>query len=997
MRSGGTPSRGDADVEFRILGPIEVLIRQKSVSMSPGRQQGILGALLLDANRVVSTDHLIDAVWEHPPNTARSQVQICVSALRHLFRSRGLDSPIITHSRGYLIEVADERLDVTLFDSLVGAAEETERAGDLAKAADLLKQALDLWRGPVLGGDVGPALRGNAMRLDEERLRVMENRVDLELRLGRHHQLIGGLRRLVEENPWRERLRALLMRALQQSGRSAEALDVYRSGREITVAELGLEPGEDLKRVQLAVLAGVEPSDPEPEPSTEVEARPLTGPHQLPADILDFAGREALIRQAEAVLVPKDEGRPDRAVRVLVISGKAGVGKTTLAVHVAHRLHAEHFEDGQLYCNFAGMWGSPAEPSTVLARFLRALGVPGSGIPDDLDERAELYRSLLDGRRMLVVMDDVTAESQVAPLLPGSASCAVIVTSRVRLTGISGARLIDVDVLRSDQAVRLLANVIGADRVDNEPNAALALVGLVGGLPLALRIVAARLAARPHWSLASMLGRLADERHRLDELAYGDMVVRASLSLTYDGLEPKPARLFRLLGLVTAEHLSAWVGAALLDDGLRAATGALELLVDAQMLDVVGMDLTVNPRYAFHDIIRVFAREQLAEREAPQARAAALHRVLGGWLGFVDQAHREIYGGDFTVLRGTAARWWPPDGRDAVALDDALHWLDAERPNACSAVGQAADAGLHELSWELAVRLVTLFEAHSYFDEWQETHERALDAVRAAGNTRGEAALLCSLGSLHLSRHRPTLARSMLPSASRLFSELGDDHGLAMTRRNLGLLAYHDGQWRRALEDYHLAVAGFRRVGDLVGEAHVLAQIARIELDRGDHDAAIGHLNNALALCRDVGGGRVEAQVLHGLGEAMLRQRRYNQARDVMGRVLDVVRRNGDTVGESYALHTLGLISGRTGDRQESERLLRAAIDLRETVRDQAGAARVALDLAVLLEEQGENTRAVALVEQALATFADRNMPAWEAEARQVFATLTDDRRPDDI
>lgn len=978
------PSR-DAPLEvvFRILGPIEIVIGGEHVEVPAGRQQIILGALLLDANRVVSRDSLIDAVWgERPPSTARSQVQICVSALRQLFKNRGVPSPIVTRARGYLVEVPDDGLDVNTFGRLVREADDAARAGRLAESVDLLTEGLGLWRGPVLGGDVGATLHSRVVRLDEERLRALENRIDLELRLGRSHRLVGEVSGLVEEYPLRERLRGLLMLALYRSGRSAEALEVYRVGRETIIAELGLEPGDELKQLHVAILTEDDTIAVEPEkPPTAEAPPPINGPHQLPADIADFAGRETLVAAAEAVLA-----EPGQHVRVLMIAGKPGIGKTTLAVHVAHRVHARHFPAGQLYCNVAGMRDSAVTTTAVLARFLRALGVPGASIPDNMDERAEMYRSLLDGRRMLVVLDDVTSESQIAPLLPGSESCAVIVTSRTRLGGISGAKLLDVDVLRPEQALRLLGTVIGADRVEREPAAARALVSMVGGLPLALRIVAARLAARPHWSLASMLGRLTDERHRLDELAYGDMVVRASLSLTYDGLDPYAARLFRLLALTNLESVPPWMGAALLDDDVTRSTEALDLLVDTQMVEVAGIDGNGRPRYGFHDIIRVFAREQLAQNEQPATRSDALRRVLGGWLALLDKAHSAIYGGDYTVVRGSAPRWQPPAG----VFEDPLRWLEDERVNLCLAVGEAADADLDELSWELAVRLVTLFEAHSYFDEWQQTHERALAAVRRAGNRRGEAALLCSLGSLHLSRQRLAAARTVLAPAFVLFSELGDDRGLAITQRNLALLDYAEGDVARSVGEYQAALAAFRRADDPIGQAHVLSQVARIELDDGDYTSAVDHLNEALAICREVGGLRVEAQVLYRFGEAMFRQRRYEQARLVMDVVLDMVRRHGDEVGESHALHTLGLVHGKVGDPEQSATLLRAAIEIRERISDQAGAAQVALDLAVLLGEQGDLGQAVELAEQATKTFAARRLPVWEAEARRVFESLAD-------
>jgi DNA-binding SARP family transcriptional activator/tetratricopeptide (TPR) repeat protein len=983
------------DVGFRTLGPIEIVTGAGPVRIPPGRQTVILGALLLEANRVVSIDHLIDAVWdERPPPTARSQVQICVSALRQLFTRLGVDCPIVTNPPGYLLRVADGQLDMQAFSRGVVEAERIARDGRLAEAVDLLRQALALWRGPALGGEVSPQLRSKAVRLDEERLSALETCFDLELRLGRNRQLVGELGGLVTEYPLRERLRGLYMLALYRSGRSADALEAYRAGRRILVEELGLEPGEELRQLEAAILAEDEGLRLAARPApVAVAAAPVVTPHQLPADIVDFTGRNALLAEAEAVLANRAadgsaDGWVDRAVPVVLIAGKAGIGKTALAVHVAHRLQ-RGFPDGQLFCNLAGTQREPVAASDVLARFLRAFGVPGTSIPDTVDERADMYRSVLADKRVLVVLDDVATESQVTPLLPGSGSCAVIVTSRARLAGIPGGRLLDVGVLGPEQALWMLRSVVGEPRVAREPAAADALVRVVGGLPLALRIVAARLAARPHWSLASMLGRLADERRRLDELAHGDMMVRASLSLTYDGLQPAAARLFRLLSAVAAESIPVWLAAGLLDGDPVESASLVELLVDTQLLDVAGLDLNGDPRYAFHDIIRLFAGEQLTRAEDADSRRQALVRVLGGWLCLVESAHHKLYGGNFTVLRGGSPRWQPPADVREVVVTDPLRWLDAERLNLCAAVGQAADAGLHEQAWELAVYLVTLFEAYSYYDDWQATHERALEAVRRAGNRRGEAALLCSLGSMYVGRRRVAAAQSVLHPALTLFKATGDSYGVAMTQRNLALLYDAEGEIEAASAALQQAADGFRQAGDLVGQAHVLNQIARIELANGDTAAAVDRLRGALEICRDLESPRVEAQVLFRLGEAMRQQRQFEEAELIMSTVLEMVRRARDTTGESHALHALGLIAVKLGRSTEAEESLRAAVALREQALDQVGVATVHLDLAQLFADRGQTAEAVELVERAVKTFDERRMHALQVKARHLLDSLT--------
>ncbi|WP_245573877.1 AfsR/SARP family transcriptional regulator [Amycolatopsis nigrescens] len=935
---------------YRILGPIEVGGGgRRQLRVPPGRQQIVLGALLLEANRLVSIDKLIDVLWyDSPPATARTQVQICVSTLRNNLAKIGMEGAILTRSPGYLLQVAEDELDAELFAKLVGEANELAKQQRPAEAAQLLRQAIGLWRGPALSGTASRTLQAKAAQLDENRLSAIETCLDLELQLGQHHQLIGEISVLVNDYPLRERLRSQLMLALYRSGRQAEALDTYRAGRELLIDQLGLEPSNELRDLEAAVLAG-DTSLLIGEPPAAASTAPQITPLQLPADTGDFTGRGELIEEAGELLLGGSEPGDHRATRVVVMVGKPGIGKSALAVHVAHRLRDPHFPDGQLYCDLGGTGEQPMEPGDVLSRFIRALGVPGSAIPESVDERAAVYRSLLARKKMLVVLDDAAAESQVRALLPGSPSCAVIVTSRSRLTGLAGANMLELDVLDPDQSLQLLVHVMGQKRVSDEPAAAEALIRLVGGLPLALRIVAARLAARPRWSLAWMMERLADERRRLDELAHGEMMVRASLALTYNGLAPDARRLLRLLSSLDGMSYPVWTAAALLDEDYFHAADLLELLVDAQMLEVADLDLNGSPRYKFHEIIRLFAREQLEERESTEDRRAALARVAGGWLAIADEAHRKIYGGDFTVLHGTAPRWQPSPTYVGKVLSDPLNWLEAEHFNLCSAVSLTADAGLHEPCWDLAVTLVSLFESRCYFENWERTHHKALGATRAAGNQRGTAALLCSLGSLYLSRAQPAAAEEVLAPALGTFEQLGDPHGLAMTERNLAWLDRQRGNTTDAAGRYRQALENFSRAGDLIGQAHVLTGMARLEMDAGAHTDAGTHLREALAMCHEVGSSRVEVQVRYLLSGLLVLQGRYAEADRLLAGLLDTVRAAHDLVGEARILHRLGTISTGLGRPDEAEHLLRSALAVREKSMDFGGVEEVRIELARLL------------------------------------------------
>jgi DNA-binding SARP family transcriptional activator len=946
----GTPVGEDdsGGPSFLVLGPLQVLSGDgREVRIPPGRQHVVLGVLLLEANRVVGIDYLIDALWsDDPPATARTQVQICVSRVRTRLVAAGFDA-IVTKPPGYVLPVGPGQLDAQLFTALVAEAAELTRAGRIEDAAVTLDRAVGLWRGPALDGLDSDILRARATDLDERRLTAVESYVDLLLRLGEHRQLVGELSTLVTENPLRERMRGQLMLALYRSGRQAEALEVYRQGRELMIDQLGLEPGAELRAVEAAILAGdiVPPAvDAQPAPAAEPE---VAVPLQLPTDIGDFAGRDELVEQVERILVDEDDGG-GYATRVVVLAGKPGVGKSALAVHVAHRLGDAHFPDGQLYCDLGAGRTEPMEPGDVLGRFLRALGVPGETIPEQADERAEMYRQLLARKRILVLLDDAAGAAQVLPLVPGSGSSVVMVTSRARLTGLAGAQLCDVDVLDPDEAVGMLAGVVGAARVTREPAAAEALIRLVGRLPLALRIVAARLGARPHWSLAWMLERLSDERRRLDELAHGEMMVRASLALTYDGLDPAARRLLGLLGLLEGPSFPNWVAAALLDADYLDAADLLESLVDAQMVEVAAMDIAGGPRYRLHGLIRLFAREQLGRHEPEADVRAAIGRLAGGWLALGDEAHRRIYGGDFTVLHGTAPRWHPPASYTERVLVDPLAWLESEHANLCAAVPVVADAGLDEWCWDLAVSLVTLFEARCYFDDWEKTHRVALPAVRKRGNRRGVAALRCSLGSLYVSRRRFAAAEGELVPALAEFEDLGDRHGTALTLRNLALLDQFRGDGDRALDRYTGALAGFRAVGDLVGQAHVMGQIAQLALDRDEPAVAGAHLADALAICREVGNRRVEVQIRFKQSELMLREGRPEQASEALGDILGMVREWGDVVGESRILHRLGQVTIQLGHAQAGERLLNEALVACEQTMDVAGADVIRSELASL-------------------------------------------------
>ncbi len=918
--------------------------------------------LALEANRVTPLERLIEAVWgTEPPVTARSQIQICISGLRRTFADAGRSNAIATRASGYLLSIDAEELDVTRFGRMVASARDLAGNDQIAEAVEELHNALDLWRGPALQGVESDFVQRAATQLDEMRLAAIEERVRLELELNRHDKVLRELFELVEREPLRERLYGSLMLALYRAGRQAEALKCYRRMRAIFVNELGIEPGKELQQLETAILnqdPDLDPRPPDqpvvpPGPATATGSDPGTGsgpasgtaaqltatdsgvvpPRQLPSDIADFTGRSDHLAEIVGSLGADQEQVAGRySVRVLSITGKGGVGKSALAVRAAHELK-EHYPDGQLYANLRGITGS-AGSAEVLSRFLRALGVPGPAVPEDPAECGSMYRSRLAARRILVVLDDVSDEPLVQALLPGSPSCALIVTSRSRMTGLAGALCVNLDVFDNDLSIDLLADIVGQQRIRAELPAATQLAEFCAGLPLALRIGGARLAHRPHWPVAKLVRRLQHEAGRLDEFEHGGLELRSTIGVAYRGVDGSAQLLFCLFALLHGEDFADWTAAALLDTDVTESEDTLERLVDAQLLDVV-ITPGEEPRYRFHDLIRIYAKERLHEASREDESRAALERVLGCWLSLVRRAHRREYGGDFTVLHGDAALWELPDDVIDDLVEDPITWWESERRPLVAAVRQAAELGMDELCWDLALTSVTLFEAKGYFDDWRETAELALAACEEAGNDRGAAAMLYSLGSLAVYQQDLQEADRLLPAAFAAFQKTGDLHGRTLVLRNMAQIDWLRGDHSAMLEKYNVALAGLRTVGDRAGEAHVLVNIAKARMEEdAEHESARDMLNMALTICREIRCERVEAQAIFRLGELYLRDHEVGPAAQAFEWALRLIRRNRDQFGECHALNGLGRAQWSQGNLGAAEASLLQALRLAKQVGD---------------------------------------------------------------
>ena len=978
-------------MQFCLLGPVEVWDGDERISLGGAKQRALLTLLLLNANRTVRRAQVIDWLWGiQPPRTAEDLVHEYVSRLRRALRrcqTTQAASRLRTQPSGYVLQVEPDELDLDHFEQLVDQAQQTMAAHDLETATRILRQALGLWRGSALA-NLPPSLAVDAAsaRLEEARLVALEERVEADLRLGRHAHLVGELEALVASHGSRERLRRQLMLALYRSGRQAEALAVYRNTRHMLVEELGLEPSPALQELERAILR----ADPALEPVLPavegMQPRPMLSPRpcQLPPDVDDFTGRQVAVDQVQRLL----EEERATAIVISAIAGKAGVGKTAMAVHLAHRLRA-HFPDGQLYVDLQGAEAQALDPTEVLAGFLRALGVEGAVIADGLDERVRQYRARLADRRVLVVLDNAADEAQVRQLLPASRGCAALVTSRTQLSGLEAAHLLHLDVLEADQAVQLLAKLAGPGRVLAEPQAAQQIVRLCGWLPLALRIAGARLACRPQWPLALLAERLTDEHRRLDELKAGDLEVRASVALSYHGRHQAERRLFRLLGLVVAPSFPAWVTAEVLDAELAKAEGLLERLVDAQLVEAAGQDQAGQLRYRLHDLLRVFAAERLHAEEPAPTHQASLDRVLQAYLSLAERADALLEPSGLDRYGGGPIHSQHTNHPAAATVDhDPLGWFEAERSSLIAAVEQACAAGFWEAAWRLADTLGCFFQLRAHWDDWQHTHGLALTGARRVGDHDAEGRILASLGTLHMYRNRTDDAICYMQQSLAAFRESGNRRGELECLVDLGLVGLKQGRFDDATALLEQSLAGFRELGARSCEAVALFHLGDVHSQQGRLDSALACLEQSLALIRAVDDRPWEAPILRSLGLVHSRQGRFAEAVACLDQGLTLVRALGDRQGQAYVLQGFGEVYGEQGCLGDAADCLEQSLTLARATGDRAAVAYTLCTLGDVRRQQGRLEEAAGCLQRSLATFQDIGFRPWEARALSSLGLL---------
>jgi DNA-binding SARP family transcriptional activator/tetratricopeptide (TPR) repeat protein len=900
-------------MDFGVLGPVEVWVDGQPVEAGHARQRAVLAVLLLEAGRAVPLDVLVDRVWgEGPPRSVRNVVYGHVGRLKALIASAR--DPQATMSRrpgGYLLEVAPDRVDVCRFRGLV--AEAAAAAGDDERAGKALAAAVALWRGTALAGLDSPWLNGQQARLELERAAAAGDLCDIRLRRGEHSGLAGELAAQAAGSPADERLIGQLMLALYRCGRQAEALRWFEQTRRHLAAELGADPGPELRALHQQILR----ADSSLTLMPGVVARPgVPVPRELPADVAAFTGRAAELAELDRLLAASVPGTDARAgaaeggngsvtaAVISAVSGTAGVGKTALAVHWAHQA-VDHFPDGQLYVNLRGY--DPARPMTAadaLAGFLRALDVPGPDIPAGQDQRAARYRSLLAGKRMLVVLDNASHAEQVRPLLPGTSGCLALVTSRDALAGLvarDGATRLELDLLPLDDAVALLTGLIGERaRADRDSTAGLA--GHCARLPLALRVAAERAAAHPKARLADLAADLASQQERLDLLDAADdprTAVRAVFSWSYQQLSDGAARMFRLLGLHPGPDICVSAAASL---AALAEAHARRLLGELARAHLIAEQ--VPGRYAVHDLLRAYAAGQARHTDSDTDQREAIARVLDHYLHTAARAASLLNPTRESIVlappRPGVAVGQPADHLQAMA------WLEAEHQVLLATLSLAAGSGFDTHAWQIPWAMAPFLQARGHWQEWAATQRTALAAATRLDDTaaQGLSSRLLAMACNDLGDHDQALDH--FASSLMLYQRVGNRLGQASVHQNLGVLAQRQGRYADALGHAEQALRLYQAIGDKASEAVTLNAVGWCHGLLGDYRRASMFCRRALTLSAQVGHRLIEGAAWDSLGYAEQHLGNLAEAAACYQRAVSILRESGYRFNEAETLTHLG-------------------------------------------------------------------------------------------
>jgi DNA-binding SARP family transcriptional activator/Tfp pilus assembly protein PilF len=930
-------------VWFGLLGPLVVNDDNGDERvLAAVRLRVLLAALLLGANQPVPAGELAEAVWNgRPPRghvaTLRSYVMRLRQTLGGEFAPR-----LVTRQPGYLIRLDESELDVLAFEALHHRSAAALRVGRWAEASDAAARALALWRAtPLLDVPSQVLHAGWLPRLEQLRAQVDEWRIEAELQLGHHQQIIPELRDLTERYPLRENVHLALMRALARSGQRAQALEAYQQARRILVDELGIEPGAELRALQQRILDGDSDGASVPAASDAPPSLATTAVHQLPTAIRHFAGRRNELNILSALL---DEPPPaPGAVVIVVISGTAGIGKTTLGVYWAH-LIAARFPDGQLHANLRGFApsGTAVSPAEAVRGFLDALGVSPQRIPTDLGGQIALYRSLLADRRMLLLLDNAQDAQQVRPLLPGSPGCLVIVTSRsnlASLVAVEAAHPLELDLPPLAEARELLARRLGSGRVAREPQAIDRIVDRCGRLPLALAIAAARAAARPAFPLASLAAEL-DQADGLDEWDTDDPAsdLRSVFSWSYRMLPPDAARLFRALALHPGPDISVPACSSLLGESPRSTRALLTHLARAHLVNEY-----LPGRYSLHDLLRAYATELASAIDTEDDRRATRTRMFDHYLHTANRAALLLEPKRDRIQLLPAHPQTIPERLADVA--SARAWLTSENRVLVALITYAAKVGFDAYVWRLAWSTARFLHWQGHWQDWIETQTMAVEAAQRLADPQAEATARRGLSHVHMRLHHDDQALEQVHAALRLFEQLNDQANQGQTHLNAAHLLDRLGRYPEALEHVRRAMHLLRASGNTVGEINCLNAFGWLQAKTGHYHEALATCEEALTLVGHADDPRLEAAILDSLGHIHQCLGRYQQTVGCYERAVGLRRQIGDRAAEAATLVRLGDSHQAAGDAEATRNAWQEALQILTAIEHpDADAVRAKLD-----------------------------------------------------
>lgn len=900
---------GESRVLIRVLGPVSVMAGGRAVAAGKPQQCLVLAALAVDAGRAVPVDTLIDRVWgATPPGQVRRTLHTHIARIRRLLeQASNRPVPLVHRAGGYLLDVDRPDVDMHRFTGLVAAA--GDPACPAPRQAQLLRDALELWLGQPFAGLTGHWAEHIREACVQQRLEAVVKWSEAEISLGNPTASLGTLTELHDEHPLVERLASTLIRTLHAAGRTAQALKCYTAVRERLVQELGIEPGSELQQTHRAVLRGGE---------TGIAAD--TVPAQLPRDLPGFCGRAKELAQLDALL-----SGAGRLGGMVLLSGTAGVGKTVLAVHWAHKVRSR-YPDGQLYFNLRGFDPSaPAmNPAEALRSFLDALGVPAQRVPHGQEAQAALYRSLLADKQVLVLLDNAAEADQVRPLLPGSAGCLTVVTSRASLSGLvatEAAQPVRLDVLTPSEARRLLITRLGRERVNGAPQAVDDIIIQCGRLPLALAVVAARASLHPQLPLAAIAAELRDTPQELDAFAGNDPTtdLRAVFGSSYRQLSPANARLFRLLGLHPGPDLSHAAAASLVELTPDDVHRHLAELTHAHMISESTPD-----RYAFHDLLRAYAREQSQDQDTETEQRQAWQRLVSWYL------HSALVA--IKVLHPRSARL----DRLAVAIDtsamtlppvaDARQWLQTERPNLVAVIQRASLADDPVPAWHLADALHFLYQKENHVNDWITISEAGLHAARRQGDLAGQAAMLHSLGGARWSQQDYPGACTHLLESVQIWRKLGNRPEEALVLNALAMVSGELGHLHEATAYLGQALALVERRGDPQTKAALLCNLGNMHARLGRLPVSLGYTRKALRIAQRLGNQHMSAIYLGNLAETYLELGQHQQAERIAVRSLRLARHANFRGTEACSRICFAEILAETGRHQQALTHAQAAL-----------------------------------------------------------------------